>query len=92
MTDKKNYNNGLIKTKIFMLQAGPCDYSYAYILIKGIITVVSTGASNFQLTQEDIQAAFKNWAPFINRILGIHKTQVDEAKNRMELQNGSIRI
>ena len=34
MTDKTNYNNGLIKTKTFMLQAGLCDYSYAYILIK----------------------------------------------------------
>ena len=75
-----------------MLQAGLCDYSYAYILIKGIITVVSTGANNFQLNQEDIQAAFKNWTPFINRILGFHKTQVDEAKNRTELRNGSIRI
>lgn len=92
MTDKTNYSNGLIKTKTFMLHAGICDYSYAYILIKGIITVVSTGASNFQLNQEGIQVAFKNWPPFINRILGIHKTQVDEAKNRMEVRNGSIRI
>ena len=60
MTDKTNYSNGLIKTKTFMLQAGICDYSYAYILIKGRITVVSTGASNFQLNQEGIQVAFKN--------------------------------
>ena len=72
-----------------MLQSRLCEYSYAYILVKGIITIVGTGAGNVQLNQEDIQVAF---SPFINSIFNIHKTQVDETKNRMKLRDDSIRI
>ena len=75
-----------------MLQSRLCEYSYAYILVKGIITIVGTGAGNVQLNQEDIQVAFKDCSPFINSIFNIHKTQVDETKNRMKLRDDSIRI
>ena len=72
---RKNYDNGLIEIKTFMLQSRLCDYSYAYILVKGIITIVGTGAGNVQLNQEDIQVAFKDCSPFINSIINIHETK-----------------
>ena len=44
-----------------MLRPDLCDFSYAYIVVKGIITVVRPD------NQKKIKAtAFKNNAPFIN--------------------------
>ena len=45
-----------------------------------------------QLNQEDVQIAFKIFAPFTNCISDVHNTQMDEAKNRKKLQSDSIQI
>ena len=78
------YNvNSQIKFKTTMLKSSLCDYSDAYILVKGTITINGRGA-NAAARQADEGyegAAFKNCAPFINCISEINNTQVDNAKD-----------
>ena len=45
LLDTYNENNS-IRFKILMLRSNLCDYSDAYILVKGTITVTDPGANN----------------------------------------------
>ena len=69
--------NSQIKFKTTMLKP---DYSDAYILAKGIVTVNNTGtaASPNNINKNVI---LKNCAPFTNCISEINNTQVDNAKD-----------
>ena len=66
-----------------MLKSSLCDYSDAYILVKGTITITGEGAdvAARQAHERDKGVAFKNCAPFINCISEINNTQVDNAKD-----------
>ena len=78
------YNvNIQIKFKTTMLKSGLCDYSDAYILVKGTTTVNGRGADAAarQADERDKGVAFKNCAPFTNCISEIDNTQVDNAKD-----------
>ena len=59
------------------------DYSDAYILVKGTITINGAGADAAarQADERDKGIAFKNCAPFINCISEINNTQIDNAKD-----------
>ena len=71
-----------IKFKISMLNSSLCDYSNAYILVKGIITLVGQGAAAQarQNNRNDKQVLFKNPAPFTDCLTEINNTQVDNIK------------
>ena len=71
-----------IKFKTTMLKSSLCDYSDAYILVKGKIKIRGAGADAAarQADERDKGVAFKNCAPFINCISEINNTQVDNAK------------
>ena len=78
------YNvNSQIKFKTKMLKSTLCDYSDAYILVKGTITIIGRGADAAarQADERDKGASFKNCAPFINCISEINNTQIDNAKD-----------
>ena len=78
------YNvNSQIKFKTTMLKFSLCDYSDAYILVKGKIKIRGAGddAAARQADERDKGVAFKNCAPFINCISEINNTQVDNAKD-----------
>ena len=78
------YNvNSQIKFKTTMLKSSLCDYSDAYILVKGTITIAVAGddAAARQADESDKGVAFKNCAPFINCISEINNTQLDNAKD-----------
>ena len=78
------YNvNSQIKFKTTMLKSTLCDYSDAYILVKGTITINGRGADAAarQADERNKGVAFKNCAPFINCISEINNTQVDNAKD-----------
>ena len=78
------YNpNGQIKFKTTMLKSSLCDYSDAYILVKGKITIIGRGADAAarQADERDKGVAFKNCPPFINCIREIYNKQVDNAKD-----------
>ena len=73
------YNiNSQIKLKTTMLKSSLCDYSDAYILVKGTISGTNTDAAANNTNKKVI---FKNCAPFTNCISEINNTQIDNAKD-----------
>ena len=76
------YNvNSQIKFKTTMLKSSLCNYSDAYILVKGTITVSNTAAADAAANNTNKKVIFKNCAPFTNCISEINNTQVDNAKD-----------
>ena len=74
------YNvNSQIKFKTTMLKSSLCDYSDAYILVKGTINVNNTAAQGAAANNKKV--IFKNCAPFTNCISEINNTQIDNAKD-----------
>ena len=71
--------NKQIKFKTAMLRSSLCDYSDAYILAKGNITVNNTVAEGAAANNTKKKAIFKNCAPFTNCIRKINNTQIDNA-------------
>ena len=65
------------------LKSSLCDYSDAYVLVKGTITINGRGADAAarQEDEGDKGVAFKNCAPFVNCISEINNTQIDNAKD-----------
>ena len=77
-----SYNvNSQIKFKTTMLKSSLCDYSDAYILVKGTISVNNTAAQGAAANNNNEKVIFKNCAPFTNCISEINNTQIDNAKD-----------
>ena len=66
--------NSQIKFKTIMLKSSLCDYSDAYIFLKGKITTTrrEVDAAARQTDERDNGVAFKNCAPFTNCISEIN--------------------
>ena len=76
------YNvNSQIKFKTTMLKSSLCDYSDAYILVKGTISVTNTAAAAAAANNINKKVIFKNCAPFTNCISEINNTQIDNDKD-----------
>ena len=76
------YNvNSQIKFKTAMLKSSLCDYSDAYILVKGTISVNNTAAEGAAANNTNKKPIFKNCAPFTNFISEINNTQINNAKD-----------
>ena len=74
---KKNYSpNKEIRIKTSMLRSDSCDFSDAYIVVKGTVTV-----NNPDGAKRNKAVAFKNNAPFINYISKINGVQTDNAED-----------
>ena len=73
--------NSQIKFKTTMLKSSLCDFSDAYILAKGTITVNNTAAADADGNNTNKKVIFKNCAPFINCIREINNTQVENAED-----------
>ena len=72
-----NYNvNKEIRIKTSMLRSDLCDFSDAYIVVKGNITV-----TNPDNAKRNKAVAFKNNAPFINCISKINGIKIDNAED-----------
>ena len=71
----------IVKFKTTMLKSSLCDYSDAYILVKGTITVTNTAAADVDANNTNKKVIFKNCAPFTNCISEINNTQVHNAKD-----------
>ena len=68
--------NKEIGFKTAMLRSSLCDYSDAYILVKGNITV-NPGDVGAVANNTNKKVIFKNCAPFTNCISKINNTQID---------------
>ena len=64
-----------------MLRSSLCDYSDAYILVKGNISVNNTAADGAAANNTNKKVIFKNCAPFTDCISKINNAQVDNAKD-----------
>ena len=63
-----------------MLRSSLCDYSDAYILVKGNITVNNTAGAGAAANNTNKKVILKNCAPFTNCISKIYNTQIDNAE------------
>ena len=76
------YNfNSQIKFKSTMLKSSLCDYSDAYILVKGTISVNNTAAAGTAVSNINKKVIFKNCVRLTNCISEINNTQIDNAKD-----------
>ena len=74
-----SYNeDNQIRFKTSMLRSSSFNYSYAYILVKGTITVTNTAAQGAANNAANKKVIFKNLAPFTNCIDSINNTQIDD--------------
>ena len=73
--------NSQIKFKTTMLKSSLCDYSDAYILVKGTTSANHTAARGAAANNTNKKVIFKNCAPFTNCISEINNTQVHNAKD-----------
>ena len=66
-----------------MLKSSLCDYTDAYILVKGSTTVTGAGdaAAARQADERDKGVTFKNCAPFTKCISRINGTDIDNARD-----------
>ena len=70
------YNgNSQIKFKTTMLKSSLCDYSDAYILVKGTISVTNTAVAGVAANNINKKVIFKNCAPFTNCISEINNAK-----------------
>ena len=63
-----------------MLRFNLCDYSDAYILVKGNITVNNTAAEGAAATNTNKKVIFENCAPFTNCVSKISNAQIDDTE------------
>ena len=63
-----------------MLRSSLCDYSDAYILVKGAITVANSAAAGAAANNSNKTVIFKNCAPFTSCISRINNMQIDDAQ------------
>ena len=75
---EKNYSsNKEIRIKTSMLRSDLCDFSDAYIVVEGDITLEGDNDAN----KRNKNLAFKNNAPFINCISKINGIKIDNAED-----------
>ena len=78
------YNIGSqIRFKTIMLKSSLCDYSDAYIRVKGKITITGAGddAAARQADERNKGVAFKKCAPFITCISNINNIEIDNCQD-----------
>ena len=75
-----SYNTNIqIRFETSMLRTSLCDYSDAYILIKGTITVANIAAADADANNTNKKVIFKNWH-HLCCISRINNTQIDDAQ------------
>ena len=85
---EKNYNvSKEIRIKTLMLRSDLCNYSDAYIVVKGTITV--TDADN---AKRNKNVTFKSNAPFINCISKINDVQIDRQCRKSRCCNANVQF
>ena len=88
---RRVYNtNSQIKFKTSILKSNLCDYSDAYINVKGTMTSPNTGTPA-ALNNRNIKVVFKICPPLNNYISEINNTQVDNEYSEIHLKtSGSL--
>ena len=72
--------NKQIRFKTAMLRSSLCNYSDAYVLVKGNIAANNNAGASAAANNIGKKVIFKNCAPFTNCISKIKNTQIDNAE------------
>ena len=80
MNQKWRYDSSNIRFKTSLIRSNLRDYSDAYILVKGTITVPNTEAAGAAVNNTNRKVIFKNCTPFTDCITEIYNKQVDDAQ------------
>ena len=77
------YTGNRIKFKTVMLRSNLCDYTDAYIFVKGTITITGAGADGAvrRVNERDKGVTFKSCTPFVKCIIRINNTEIDNTKD-----------
>ena len=75
-----NNENTNIKFETSMIRTTLCDYSDAYILVKGTISIPNMVAQGAAINNTNKEKTCKNCAPFTNCLTEIKKTQVENTE------------
>ena len=62
-----------------MLRSSLCDYSDAYIIVKGTITVVNTAVADANANNINKRIIFTHYVLFTNCITRINHMQIDDS-------------
>ena len=73
--------NRQIDFKTSLLRSSLCDYSDAYILVKGNIIVNNIATEGDAANHTNKNAIFNNCTPFTDYIVKINNTQIDNPKD-----------
>ena len=76
--NKWRLSKSSITLKTIILKSSLCDYSDAYILVKGTISIALVPAAH--PNNNDKEVVFKNCGPFIDCISEVKKIQIDNAR------------
>ena len=76
---KGRYHNSNIRFKTSIVRSNVCDYSDAYILVKGSITVPNMAAAGAAVNDSNEKVILTNCPPFTDWMTEINNTQVDDA-------------
>ena len=72
--------NSQIRFETSVLRSILCDYSDAFILVKGTITVANTAAADADANNTNKMVIFKNSIPFTTCLSRINNTQIDDTE------------
>ena len=72
--------NKQIRFNTAMLRSSLCDYSDAYKLVKGNISVNNAAGAGAAVNNTNKKVIFRNCAPFTNCISKINNTHIDNAE------------
>ena len=77
---KGRYDNSNIRFKSNTIRLSLCDYSDAYILVKGTITVPNMAAAGAAVNNTNKKVIFKNIVSFTDCITEINNTKINDAQ------------
>ena len=77
---KERYDNSNIIFKVYVTKLNLCDYSNAYLLLKGTITLPNTevAAAAVNITNKNI--TFANYGHYSDCVTEINNTQIDNSQ------------
>ena len=78
---RETYAGNCVKYKTTMLRSNLCDFSDAYIFVKGSIKITGDGDNNAarQADERDKGVTFKKCAPFVTYTSRINNTEIGNA-------------
>ena len=77
---KGRYDNSNFRCKSTSISSSLCDYSDAYILLQGTVTVQNTAAAGAAINNTNKKVIFQNCTLFIDCITEINNTQIYDAQ------------